>query len=159
MIDLQTIQRLALVAVETGNWDYTYRKICRWYSTTFSTPLHYVELDMLPEDVLQHYFEHTIEKLKEKADDLDAKADVIETWDKFRSAIIVGYQAAQDEEKAIEQEDDDWATDFAKILAKEEAAKDKQKQTVKPVNVEPNLYNAETIFGQETIEDELPPDY
>lgn len=116
-------------------------------------------MDMLPEDVLQHYFEYTIERLKEKADELDAKADVIETWDKFRSAIIVGYQAAEIEEKSTEQEDDDWAVEFAKIVAEEEAAKAKSKQSVKTPKVDLNLYDAETVFGKEKIEEEFPPDY
>ncbi len=47
--------------------DFQRRKIFRWYSETFATPLHLV--DELPvEDVMQHYYEHNYLQMSE--DDL-----------------------------------------------------------------------------------------
>lgn len=159
MIDIQTIQRFALHAVEKNGWEYQYRKICRWYSRTYATPLTVVEMDLLPEDVLQHYFEETIERLKGAAEDLDAKAEIVERWTNFRDMIINGFEATKEAQEQMEAEDDNWAADLAKILAEEEkAAKAKKKPIVKAPQEDPNLYDADTLFGKEMVAD-TPPDY
>ena len=42
---------------------YFYRKVCRWYSTTFHTPL--TQVNSIPwDEILQHYYEHHYENLK-----------------------------------------------------------------------------------------------
>lgn len=156
MIDLQTIQRIALYDVEKGGWEYTYRKICRWYSQTFSTPLHIVEMDLLQEDVLQHYFENQIEKMKGAAEELDAKNEVIEAWEKFRSAIINGYEKARIQEETVKEEDDNWALEMQKILEEEEKQKQNQKHASKEAN--PNLFHEDVLYGQE-VQFDAPPDY
>lgn len=159
MIDLQTIQRTALYAVEKNEWEYQYRKICRWYSRTYSTPLDVVEYDLLPEYVLQHYFEETIERLKDAASDMDAKAEIIEKWTNFRDMIVQGFEATKQAEEQIQEEDDNWATELAKILLEEEkAVKGKKKPAVKEPKEDLNLYDADTLFGKEMITD-TPPDY
>ncbi len=163
MIDIETIQRLALVAVEKGDWDYTYRKICRWFSQTYSTSLPTVELDLDPNYVLQHYFEFTIDKSKSAADEIEAAVTTKESWDRLRSAIIDGYKKSSEKDLSVEEEDDNWAAEMAKILALESElseAKKTQKQLVTAKeDPKPNLYDAESIFGSGTIEDTTPPDY
>lgn len=44
---------------------YTYRKICRWFSREFNTSLPQV-VNLPVEFVLQHYYEHQFEGLKEE---------------------------------------------------------------------------------------------
>ncbi len=51
--------------------EYKLRKIFRWYSTTFHTPLH--EVDDLPlVDVLQAYWEQKLEDAEDIQDEIDA---------------------------------------------------------------------------------------
>lgn len=45
-------------------YEYSYRKICRWFSKTFNTPL--LEVEKLSEIyVLTHYFEHNFDEMTE----------------------------------------------------------------------------------------------
>lgn len=116
----------------------------------------------MPDDVLQHYFEHQIEQLKGAADELEAKAAVVEAWDKYRSAIINGHKSAAEEDQEIEAEDDKWAEEMAKILAEEEAAQAAKKQPnqlVKPKQPEQDFSDL-NLFGSEVaFDDSTPPDY
>lgn len=61
---VEAVRMQALLSIEEADFDYTYRKICRWYSFTFHTPLPMVEELPIPL-VLQHYFEHTYEQINE----------------------------------------------------------------------------------------------
>lgn len=61
---LQSLQIVALEAVLRPDWEATYRHICRWYSTTFHTPLNAVD-DLPITEVLTHYFESAYEKMEE----------------------------------------------------------------------------------------------
>jgi len=59
---LESIQIQALLDVMEGDFLYHYRRICRWFSTTFHTPL--AEVDSLPmEYVLQQFFENRFEDM------------------------------------------------------------------------------------------------
>jgi succinate dehydrogenase flavin-adding protein (antitoxin of CptAB toxin-antitoxin module) len=59
---LEALQATALLAVIRESDDYLVRRILRWYSTTFHTPLHQVE--ELPFDyILTHYFETMYENV------------------------------------------------------------------------------------------------
>lgn len=49
--------------------DYIMRKVCRWYSKTFSTPLHTVEEDIPLFKIFQHYWEDRFENLKEDSEE------------------------------------------------------------------------------------------
>lgn len=60
-----SLRILALWAVRNKtDWVTAYRRISRWYSTTFHTPLHLVA-DLDEAFVLQHYYEHVFESLDE----------------------------------------------------------------------------------------------
>jgi primosomal protein N' len=59
---LEAVRIKALLDVMEGDFPYHYRRICRWYSTTFHTPL--AEVDSLPMDfVLQAFFENRFEDM------------------------------------------------------------------------------------------------
>jgi len=62
---IEGIRIRSLLDVLEGDFDYQYRRICRWYSTTFHTPLS--EVDSLPVDwVLRAFFESNFERLNRK---------------------------------------------------------------------------------------------
>lgn len=64
MDPVESIQIQALLDVMEGDFLYHYRRICRWFSTTFHTPL--AEVDSLPmEYVLQNFFENRFEDMSE----------------------------------------------------------------------------------------------
>jgi hypothetical protein len=61
-----SLRILALNAVhDKSDWEAAYRRICRWYSTTFHTPLHLVP-DLDEAYVLQHYYEHAYEQMEDE---------------------------------------------------------------------------------------------
>lgn len=66
MDKIAAIRLIALRDVASKDPDVSYliRKIKRWYSEKFSTPLHLIE-DLCLEDVLQNYFECHFESLKD----------------------------------------------------------------------------------------------
>jgi hypothetical protein len=72
-VDYSTaLQVLALREVidENESPEYRIRKILRWYSKTFVTPLHIAE-ELPLEDILQHYYECNFEEMSE-AERVDA---------------------------------------------------------------------------------------
>ncbi len=73
----ESVQLLALASIKKPDGNYFIRRICRWYSREFSTPLH--EVEALPLDyVLQNYFESIYEELEEE--DFDKRvAEVLES--------------------------------------------------------------------------------
>lgn len=58
---VDAIQVLAFRDVLCETAGYRIRRMQRWYSQTFSTPLHVVEHDIPLLNVLQHYFEYQFE--------------------------------------------------------------------------------------------------
>lgn len=86
---LRSLKILALTeVVATRSSDYTLRKVMRWYSEKFHTPLHLVyDLDL--EWVLQHYYESTFEDLE----GADLQAAILEAT-KSDEALVVEEAAA-----------------------------------------------------------------
>lgn len=163
--DLETIQREALVAVETKPWDYTYRVICRWFSAAYFTPLQTVEMDLPEEYVLQHYFEHTFnERIRECARD-ETHVSVKEEWDMMRYKIIHGYAKVAEEEEIVAAEDDNWENDMKAMIAEEEAAAAKKPKKDPGLGdngggmleVDPNDPNL--FSGNDDGFEDSPPDY
>lgn len=68
---LEEVRVLAMAAVESPDGEYFIRRICRWYSQTFSTPLHFVESEIPIEDVLIHYFEWKYERMEDEERDIE----------------------------------------------------------------------------------------
>ena len=64
--DIYLLKQTEAISDRLNNSDILfYRKICRWYSRTFFTPLHMVmDGQTIPWDiVLQHYYDNNIERL------------------------------------------------------------------------------------------------
>lgn len=139
MIDLAALQILALQAVESLEWEPEYRRICRWYSTNFFTPLHIVENDLEEEYVIKHYFEHTLKQLYDKGQDPENTAKRDE-WLKVRERIIsLMDKEKQKEINQREDEDDSWAQELARQIQEEEKEKAKKIQLKQEFDKPPNL--------------------
>jgi hypothetical protein len=106
--DLHAIALAALRAVIDEDPEYRMRRIMRWYSREFHTPLHVVE-ELPTEDVLQAFFECQFESLSEKRR-LKRAAELTETDE----------ERAEREEQARKEEDAD--EDFMSALAKKTGA-------------------------------------
>ena len=93
----EAIKLLALRSVLKPDPDYFVRKICRWFSTTYHTPISQV-YDMPIEEVLQAYFEAKYDAMD--PDDLQAElATTVETEDQRRERLL-----AEDFDKMTEYE-------------------------------------------------------
>lgn len=139
MMDLAAMQVLALQAVESQEWGPEYRRICRWYSATFFTPLHVVENDLEEEYVITHYFEHTLKQLYDKGQDPENTAKRDE-WVKVRERIISLLD--KDKQREIEDkdtEDDLWAEELSRQIRQEEEVKAKKIQSKQEFKEPPNL--------------------
>lgn len=123
---IDAVQLIALRSVVKPDGDYFVRRICRWYSREFHTPLH--EVEELPLDyVLTQYFESTFEDMEE--DERQERIDkLLEPEGKRRERI---YQ-----EELEEMEMEEFAR-FTEEQAKLEA-KEKNEQTLN-VPIQPEL--------------------
>lgn len=59
-------RKLALKSIVSPDFETFRRRICRWYSSSFSTPLKEVEEDYDFFEILLHYFEDSFEKLEDR---------------------------------------------------------------------------------------------
>lgn len=128
------------------------RKICRWYSREFNTPLH--TLDELPiEYILLHYFEEMYEKLKpEERHDLAVK--IIETAEEKE---IREAEEKKSEEELIEmaKADNDRINAF-KLRAKQSLDSLKEIDSVGPnVKAKPKKPNKIPKLAIPSKEDEV----
>lgn len=84
LFDAVRLAALGAVAADSDS-EYGLRKVFRWYSKTFYTPLH--EVDALPlEDVLTAYWEEHFEQMEEQALE-DAVAKALETEEQKKDRI------------------------------------------------------------------------
>lgn len=63
MDPFKALRARAALSVKKPDWEYSLRRIFRWYSTTFHTPLHQVE-DLPIDHVLTNYYEAVFEALE-----------------------------------------------------------------------------------------------
>jgi hypothetical protein len=118
-----------------GDFLYHFRRICRWYSTTFHTPL--AEVDSLPmEYVLQQFFEHTFEGMS-KADRKKLALEMTENEAEKKARLA--------KEKA--GTDDAFAKRIAKKARKDEAARAAKKKKAADIA----LANAELASSKDMI--------
>ncbi len=114
---VRSIQQIALAAIVAPDAEAHYRRIFRWYSKTFATPLH--EVAALPlYDVLLAYYEDRYELLDEK--EREAVRVVLAETQSERSERL----AAKDKDA---QADDEWvaqieAEEAERLAAMESAA-------------------------------------
>lgn len=137
-LTLRSIRILAVKSVENPDWESSYRKICRWYSKEFSTPLKQVE-SLSEYDVLLTYFEETYQNM--------ASSPVEEMKNRYKeikTLLIKGEEIVKQEQVEIEQQDDAWAAEMAEEIKKQQE-KDEQNQQSK-IETEPNLIDVEDKF-------------
>lgn len=116
---LRDLRLLALRAVlkPTKDPEYNLRRIFRWYSRTFNTPLHVVA-DLPLDDILQNYYEVTYEDLVSEAETKSPQfldIEIAELTETDADKIIRHRHEAEDE------------LDNAKFMAKVEEGERKKK--------------------------------
>jgi hypothetical protein len=123
MSEVRDIQILALGNIEDPDGEAYYRKICRWYSKEFSTPLETVMYDIPERDVLLHYYENLYYELYH-----DESEEGQMRYFALREAILRTEKDVVEEEIQAE-EDDEWALEMVEqIRREEEAARAKKAQ-------------------------------
>lgn len=80
------VRTVALRDVLGQRGDYVLRRIYRWYSKTFATPLHLVE-ELPLEWILQHYFECMWEKLEPDEIQEEKRKILLTVEEQFREAL------------------------------------------------------------------------
>lgn len=147
-LDVLALERLALANVVDPDRESIYRKICRWFSKEYHTPLPQVEWDLEPGYVLQHYFEYHLGRLYESKDESTAN---FSEWEQELHRVLQGGKADEEAQKRI-SEDDEWA---AKLKAEIEAEEKKHKEKNKlEEDNNPNL--EEEIIASRSGETEPP---
>ena len=146
--EVESIQRQALMSVLEPNMEDFIRKICRWYSRAFYTPLHLVE--RMPLDyVAKHYFEYYYENMDDE--DQDGALEYLSMSEEERV-----------NKKRKEEED---LKNFNEEAVKEEFEKKKKKnrtrfiselKNVKPLRAETEKREpvVKSLIKDEQIEDE-----
>jgi hypothetical protein len=148
---LRNIQILALDAVENPDFDAFYRRITRWYSEKFSTPLPEV-MDLDPIHVFQTYYEERFSAVYVPGDER-----AMEEYQRIKNAVCF-----PDEVAAMEAEDDDWEQQMLKDIESQnaQAAKkaeelvSKRPEPEQPPNIQEKLDNGEEVVF--SGEQELP---
>jgi len=144
-MDLDTIryiQILSLKAVEQPDYNAFYRRICRWYSMNFSTPLKTVEkYDEF--HVLQTYFEHQYQEL------YSAKGEEAQRlYQDLRTELLKSPEEVQKEQQA----DEDWIRQLEKEAMEHGQASKSSKQNT--LSEHPNLIK-EGFFQGESDEESI----
>jgi len=120
-LDTSQIEQIAFASVINPDYDAEYRKICRWFSKEFHTPLPEVEENLETSYILLHYFEHHFAKLRDSRDDSPAMLDMWEN--EFNRILDPDNYEVETEQQA--QEDDEWAEEMKREI-EEEARKAKE---------------------------------
>lgn len=123
-VDIKDLQLISLANVELPTWLSEFRRICRWYSREFSTPLDYVENDLSPEYILRHYYEDIFSNLKGSSAD-----DAAERYERLKLTLM----GEIDEEEEI-KEDNEWADEILREI-KNAQKQEKISKTVENPNI------------------------
>jgi len=145
---------LSIDAIENPTAMDSYRRICRWYSKTFSTPLSEVEgLD--PEYVARAYWEEQVGELADRKSSGEEKAE--EDYEEFVAKIL------KDSNDLVKEadEDDEFFDQLQKQVEKEKAEAEKKanknskSEEKLAKDKEPNLIDTEesiSIPSEDSIE-------
>lgn len=114
--DIRRLKLICLAKAYEPDSEFIYRRICRWYSKNFATPLR--EVENLPiEYVLQHYFEETFDTLATSNNDND-----LQTLENIKRDLIG--QTAED------IADEQWANQMLQEIKKDQHAKAENAENV-----------------------------
>lgn len=147
---MDIVRALRLVALrnvlipDKADEDYGIRRIMRWYSKTFHTPLHVVE-DLPLDDILLAYWEEHYEELSD-AELYQHKEDLFTTEEQRRQA-----------RKKVDLADAD-ADDFARMVAEEEQQKAEKKTEQKAQSLPQKPVEQRIPEATLPSDFELPPD-
>lgn len=133
--EINQLKAICLDKALNPDFEFVYRRICRWYSKEFSTPLHMVE-GMPTETVLRHYFENWFDGLATSQSPEAVKE--IENLKLQMSGTT----------KHVD-EDEEWEEAMLRDIAEEEAKKsnrDAPKPAAAPPSDPPNLEEIEENF-------------
>lgn len=136
--EINNLKAICLANALNPDFEFVYRRICRWYSKEYSTPLPDVEA-MAAESVLKHYFENWFDGLVTSKDP-DAKDEL----DRLKVQLV---GTTEDLE-----EDDKWEEEMlAKINAENgKDASAKPNESTEGHSVDPpNLEDIEENFGRD----------
>lgn len=159
---VEEIRLLAMQAARKPDGEAFLRRICRWYSQTFATPLHIVETEIPVEDVLMHFYEHKYDHMEDEERDVEMD-EILLTPEERKVKAATEAQAKADDDAFL-----------AATIAEAEAAKVKNpglKGMDKPLNVERDMpmplipvmgtnqpLNESALANKPTALTELPPD-
>lgn len=161
----KAFQLLAAKAALSPSWEDWYRRVCRWYSEKYHTPLHIV-YTLSDEEVIFTYWEDFFYQLHDKEDEeskqhLENALDQITSTKEERDAL-------QKEEQKVDNEDDDWyKEELDRLSSKSEKDDLLQEDTVKsegrlPESENPNLIDElpDSIYseGEDSIIDDAEDD-
>lgn len=130
---VEATQAQAALAVQSQTNDYLLRRIFRWYSTTFHTPL--ADVDKQPiEFILQQFFEHSYENMEkatltktikeligDKSDDQSDEEFIKQTRDQAKAKVKIKKQKvkrARKNQKKLEEQDFLSAAEVLKQVSK-----------------------------------------
>ena len=144
-MDLRALQVKALGSVLKPDYDYLLRKVYRWFSRTYATPLDQA-YEIPIEEVLQAWFEERYEGMDE-ADREEEKVLLFET-DRERAV-------RQNEEDRRKAEDED-----ALLIVQASVLKQEEKEAKKKGEIAPTVPGAQivSIPKQSLLNKPLPPD-
>ncbi len=140
----QAIRLRAMRSVMRPDREFLIRKVLRWYSKTFFTPI--AEVEEIPlEDVFQAYYEEMYEDMSEE--DLEAE----------RQELLITPEQRYDQ-IILEEANDAEMFEMGRMIAAEEAAKAKSTAKAKIVNQIVNLQHQQPgpIAPVEMSETDLP---
>ena len=134
MITGEEFKQICILAFRDAQEDYLeayIKKLQRWYSTTFSTPLPQVE-EMSDHYLVRVFFDQLYYDLFHNNDGSP------EDTEKRISEIRAGLLKTDEDEQSVEQQDDEWVKQMeVEVRASEKRRKDKQNQEVQ--REKPNL--------------------
>lgn len=130
---------------ETQTYSYFLRRVFRWYSKRFSTPLSDVE-DLSLEEVLRHYYEETYEDMDDQHRELE------------RVSLLETAEEREARQKRELEEDEE----YVREVAEEVAAKRSRAEALKslPAVLDPPGFTGvlPPVTGGKTAKPAIPPD-
>ncbi len=149
-VSFRAIKILALKAADQPDWEDWYRRICRWYSREFSTPLPQV-MQMAEQEILQTYFEDKYEQMATSGDETVRKE-----YENLKETVGLDEVQVVDQEQEEQDQEDAWAQEMIDQVKKDWKNKEESKleESGNSPAIDPNLINSEESFslpGEDSI--------
>ena len=152
-MDIEAIKIRALGDVMEGDFYYHYRRICRWFSSRFHTPLDVVE-KMPVEYVLQHFFEDNYENMTKAARRKEA-VQLTETEEEKEKRIAKSNRQLSDE-AFLKKATRDAKAKIKMQIAKKKEVDEQARKVVEEMN-ESDMIQAPSHFNVTSAQPQEPP--